>query len=468
MDNTHQCRSSVDGCTASDPFNLHTYGLIERLMWIGYKAADFNGLANMPTTDFDDDFKTATGTTLGQPRVLYWVIQSGKAKDEADVSNVLMQKISPCLSGGSADHTKCTYSSGNETLYSGFFVIKAEDRVDKDGVDIMDYIDFFNNFNNHYSPTSKEINPGRGYSIPDNRKIAAYLLKETLSSSQVTTRYALTVRPLIGVMDSSTKNEIQVQVLNQALWHPDHRIVLSAAQVQATVNTSCYTVLTEPHFDVTTTGYLYTIPMRSFVSSGGNFFAQCHGVETYENRYPKDGTSPPSGTNIEPGSYYADGDGLFMSKGGLSKVDLSSSNADNYFNADLAIAQFHGPGQLDQGGSLQGMLVDYDEAPLAGGELCSFFLFSFLFCFLLFSSFLQAIRLLTLTEVTGSGSVTELWSKKILTKRAAGRKEKEPISEADIGEVEERNTFLMSPRFWKPDTTSFTWEATHMLIWIRI
>jgi hypothetical protein len=373
MDNVHQCKDSVDACTASSPFNLMAYGLVERILWLGYKAADFNQLVNMPPVDFDGAYFNVTGT-LGLPRPIYWVIRSGKLKDEPDVSNVLMVKASPCLNGtvtsssdNWANYSKCSYVPKAETLYSSFFIIKQQDRWDRNGHDILEYIDFFNNYNFHFDPTSAAFLPSQNYAIPDRRKVAAYILNQTLSSSSVTVRYVLTQRPLIGVMDSSGNNKLQVQVLNQALWYPYHRVVLSAAQVQAASNVSCYTILTEPHFDATTTGYLYTIPIHNFVAGGGNFFAQCHGVETYEDQYPLDGVNQASSTNPVPGTdgtYYQGGIGNFMTKAGLSKHDLSTSNPDFYYNADLAMAQFQGPGQLDQGGSLQGMLMDY--APTVG------------------------------------------------------------------------------------------------------
>jgi len=138
--------------------------------------------------------------------------------------------------------------------------------------------------------------------------------------------------------------------------------------VQATSAASCYTILTEPHFDIAKDEvHHYSYAINAFVSSGGNFFAQCHGVETYDNGYPEDGVNPwnvdsnpmpqYSGQSGSTAGYYQGGIGNFMTTAGLSKNDLKVDNVDHYYYADLAIAQFEGPAQMDQGGSLQGMVV---------------------------------------------------------------------------------------------------------------
>jgi hypothetical protein len=62
------------------------------------KASAYAELVNMPTSDFDSDYRSASGTS-GLPRPLYWVIKSGKQKDAPDISNVKLRKVSPCLTG---------------------------------------------------------------------------------------------------------------------------------------------------------------------------------------------------------------------------------------------------------------------------------------------------------------------------------------------------------------------------------
>jgi hypothetical protein len=310
----------------SASFNLYTYGLIERLLWLGYVAADFQGLGNMPLTDFDTDYKTSSGT-LGSPRPMYWVIKNGKAKDGPDITNVNVKKVSPCLPSSAtnklpsqkANFTKCIYGASSETFYSGAFIIAKQDRIDANGHDVLEYIDFFNNFNNHYQPTvcykdagglNPSFSPPRGFQLTDFQKIKVYELQGTLSSAAVDVRYVLAQRPLVGVMDSSSNNRYQMGVLNLAMWHPNHRLILSKGQVQASGASSCYTILTEPHFDVInevtdpTTAFNYTIAIHNFVASGGNFLAQCAGTDSYENYWPADGASAITSSNPAPGRYY--------------------------------------------------------------------------------------------------------------------------------------------------------------------
>jgi hypothetical protein len=47
-----------------------------------------------------------------------------------------------------------------------------------------------------------------------------------------------------------------------------------------------------------------------------------------------------------------------MTQAGLSKEDVGTSNTAYYYYADLAISQFEGGVQLDQGGSLETMQVE--------------------------------------------------------------------------------------------------------------
>ena len=330
------------------------YGLLERLLWLGYVKDDYNGLVDMPQEDFDTDYRDVWGSgTLGRPRPLYWVIKDGKQKNEPDLTDVNVQRVTPLPAAGSA---------GLETFRGGLFIIHARDVVDVDGKSVIDYINHFN-ANTWHDPDSNKFDNKKDYDLGSNptRQIAAYELKTKLLSSQVAVRYIQTQRPFIGVMDSTDNNDLQVEVLNHALWHPDHRVILSASRVQQASATSCWTVLTEPHFKIKDwdDAVDYTLPIQNFVASGGNFNAQCHGVESYEDLIPLDPTKPISATNPVAGSddkYYKGGPGLFMSTRGISKEDTSNEEA--YFNSDLAIAQFHGPAQRDQGGSLQTMVVD--------------------------------------------------------------------------------------------------------------
>ena len=187
-------------------------------------------------------------------------------------------------------------------------------------------------------------------------------------------------------MDSTFYRRILLRVLNQALWEPAHRLTLDKNTVQATQADSCYTLLLEPHFvidrDDWSTAHLFTNAIYEFVNGGGNFYAQCHGVETYENLHPVTGTSAYNNNNNPfPGAvdgflyycsrYYRSNSahGNFLTTKGLSKKNCVSNAECDYgfgyptdnqyhYNLDLPVAQFQGIIEHRNQANLQLMVVE--------------------------------------------------------------------------------------------------------------
>jgi hypothetical protein len=61
--------------------------------------------------------------------------------------------------------------------------------------------------------------------------------------------------------------------------------VVSGAFAANVSKSTCFTMASEPHFDSSTTSNPASYPnaMKTFVLSGGNFLAECHGIFSYEN-----------------------------------------------------------------------------------------------------------------------------------------------------------------------------------------
>eukprot|EP01126_Amoeba_proteus_P044543 TRINITY_DN4953_c0_g1_i2.p1 TRINITY_DN4953_c0_g1~~TRINITY_DN4953_c0_g1_i2.p1 ORF type:complete len:356 (-),score=2.81 TRINITY_DN4953_c0_g1_i2:479-1546(-) len=166
------------------------------------------------------------------------------------------------------------------------------------------------------------------------------------NSTRVPMRYNLTFRPLVGVINTTYAAPIQANYLSMAgMIEGTHFTYLTAQQAGNVSFASCYTMLTEPHFDPTqsqnggvglsqvnfsdrTVGGLSSTPLpsrnpslsptnyvravRSFLASGGNLLAQCAAVATYENCAIRlNNLSSSLNSTTCP-------DGLFLTPGGLN------------------------------------------------------------------------------------------------------------------------------------------------------
>jgi len=152
--------------------------------------------------------------------------------------------------------------------------------------------------------------------------VAVYQLTAPVS---VDVRYDLTFTPKIAV---NTINSGVHTALFDAADIPDYTVVNVNDTVSPPIAAnSCYTLLTEPHTDITTG----IANVKAFVQSGGNFLAECRAVLTYEN----------------------DPAGGFQTTAGF--VGNNINNALSYPNPDLAFSQFVG----DLDGSVGGSVTDW-------------------------------------------------------------------------------------------------------------
>lgn len=196
MDNTLQ---SLNG----QPFNLKSYGAVVQL--------------------------------LNNAIPVYWVIRSGKLKDEIDF-NVTAARILPT----SVAATTISLSGGP------FFI---------DSV---------------YRTTANTILTSYGQSV------AVYNL--TVATS-VDVRHLIGNRPYVMVSNFGGNANIHTAYLVAAGWNSTRDYIVIADFTQTNAST-CATSLSEPHTGSVPVGFNATI--RSYIGSGGNMLAECAAVETFE------------------------------------------------------------------------------------------------------------------------------------------------------------------------------------------
>ncbi|TAH41367.1 MAG: T9SS type A sorting domain-containing protein [Bacteroidetes bacterium] len=194
-----------------------------------------------------------------------------------------------------------------------------------------------------FSATSKRIRPSVGVTTSYDFRCGPFIIDsvyanaaKTLASSfggnvtmyqtvgdcSVDIRYTLNFKPRIAICSNGGNQNIHLNALtaagmNNASWVS----VIPASQV---VPICGYTIVSEPHWD-TSGDTAHTRPVYRYLKNGGNFFAQCKGVRTYEN---DDTVHTTNGISIQSGSTLS------------------------YMNADMPIMQFDGVLTIP-GGSLQ-------------------------------------------------------------------------------------------------------------------
>lgn len=213
-----------------------------------------------------------------------WVIKAGKAKDAVDFS-ATAQRLKPTAA-----------AAANLSFAGGPFIV---------------HRDF------------AQLALAQATAFGGN--VAVYQLT---APATVDVRYDLAFTPKVAV---NTINSTIHTNLFDAAGIPDYTVVNVNDTVSPPIdNNSCYTLLTEPHTDITTG--IGTV--KTFVQSGGNFLAECLALLTYEN----------------------DPAGHFQTTGGI--VDADMGNTLSYPNPDLAFSQFVGDLDPSPGGSVQDWSLD--------------------------------------------------------------------------------------------------------------
>jgi gliding motility-associated-like protein len=165
---------------------------------------------------------------------VYWIIKDAKVKDEVDFS-VLAGRVSPSATAASLTDFR-----------SGPFVIDSL-----------------------WASTAMPIITAYGNSV------AVYSAQAAFTAP---VRYQLMFKPKIAVFTNGNSQLIHTKALRLAGFSsPAHFDSLPAQNMGAA---SCYTFGCEPHWSGGQSAV--TTKVTDFLNSGGNFFAQCVGIDAYE------------------------------------------------------------------------------------------------------------------------------------------------------------------------------------------
>ena len=240
-----------------EPFNLSAYGLVYSL--------------------------------LEQGVPLHWVIKSGKAKDEIDFS-----------ASASRVYPTPTAVALHDFRASAFII------------DLSD--------------VQAEVSCGgiTGSLVDQtiatfDEDVAVYRLDQDVT---VDVRYTLTNAPVIAVLTDGSAEETEEQVLAYANVPFE-----SISYNTFAANSTCYTFIAQPHLSNNSGGgggssldiAAYTTIITNFLNAGGNFFAQCASIPTFENA------------------------ASFLTTGTVTGQDQEILGTGlNYDNNDMPVMQFHG------------------------------------------------------------------------------------------------------------------------------
>ncbi len=221
---------------------------------------------------------------------LKWVIKSGKAKDAPDF-----------IASASRVYPSAV-AAATQTFVASEFIIDSQ------------YV------NRSFYPGGKTATQvitafNGGNPAP---MVAVYKLTADVI---VDVRYTLTARPKIAIFSNGGNQAIHKAMLDTA--RITNYIVQNAGDFQGLA--SCYTFCSEAHWDYTPgnpiKGNLDPVKnVVAFVNEGGNFLAQCAGIDLYENHQPD-------------GGHFHTTDGIGFANGNVTNT---------FSNADMAFDQFQG------------------------------------------------------------------------------------------------------------------------------
>ncbi len=233
-------------------------------------------------------------TLLNNSVPVKWIIQPGKLKDGIDFS-VNATRILP--TAGTA--ANCQFKSGP-------FVIFAPDTT---GIAAM----------------------VRAYNSIQTPDVNIY---RTNAEVTVDVRYDLTgFRPKAALLDDGGNWTIHEDMMI-AGGVPAANYGVEATGSNLLIN--CYTFASEPHNIASPTAVIADI--RHFVENGGNFLAQCHAVQTYEN-------------NAVAG-FFQTSTGIQHGAGGDKNATIDIADV-MFPNPDLSYSQFEGEFDMSNGGAMQ-------------------------------------------------------------------------------------------------------------------
>lgn len=229
---------------------------------------------------------------LNNNKKVKWVITAGKVKDATDIS-VNAVKIKPVAGVTAAYNFK-----------AGPFVIFAADTL---GVAAL-----IDGFNSGISNT--------------NDKVKVY---KTTASTTADIRYDLTgFIPKAAILDDGASTAIHIAYMTACnITSANYKVAVGTDLL-----TDCYTFASEAHNTNTGTTVDNAIAsIHRFAEFGGNFLAQCHSIDNYENNSL----------------------GHFQTSGNITIENYGGGTNITYGNPDLSFSQYEGAYSISKGGSLK-------------------------------------------------------------------------------------------------------------------
>jgi len=216
-----------------------------------------------------------------------WVIKTGKIKDSSDFSAVAA-RIYPTAVAASLQYFKAS-----EFIIDTTYLNKSVYPGEETAIQVMS-------------------------AFATEWKVAVYKLS---SNTTVDVRYTLDHRPKIALFNNGTFQAVQLAMLDSAkVWTSGTDTALSAGAFDGLA--SCFTFCSEAHWSTGSqaTDSATMAPVWQFVGEGGNFLAQCAGIDKYENQ-------------MQPNRH-------FESSRGVSDQNVTKTNY--YHSPDMAFSQFDG------------------------------------------------------------------------------------------------------------------------------
>ncbi|HTB07416.1 MAG TPA: hypothetical protein VK806_10735, partial [Bacteroidia bacterium] len=180
-----------------------------------------------------------------------WVIKTGKIKDSSDFSASSTQ-IYPTVGT-----TGLQYFKSSEFIIDTTYLNKSVYPGEKTAIQVIS-------------------------AFASEWKVAVYKLT---SNTIVDVRYTLDHRPKIALFNNGTYQAVQLAMLDSAkVWTTGTDTALSAGAFDGLA--SCFTFCSEAHWSTGSqaTDSATMAPVWQFVEEGGNFLAQCAGIDKYENQ----------------------------------------------------------------------------------------------------------------------------------------------------------------------------------------
>ncbi len=227
-----------------------------------------------------------------------WGIRAGKGKDGIDFT-VNAEQVLPVAG-----------SNASRNFIAGPFVIQTADTAGVAALAQSFYI---------------------AHSLTGNNRPSIY---RTTASVTVDMRHDLSgFKPKAAILNDGGNDSVHIKYMQAAS--------ITTANYSTAIGvdlfTQCYTFASEPHADETSISTETARAVRTFVTYGGNFLAQCEAVLAYENY----------GTH-----------GKFHTTNGLTKVNTSIAHtATIYPNPDLPFTQIQGNRDISAGGSVRNWVL---------------------------------------------------------------------------------------------------------------